>query len=256
MNNKFLLILFIATGLIGSFAQAEDIRLEFLDTDEEIHKEMCRVHGEPIENDCGYPGRRKFINMYLPASLSKIILSHINKAKKSGYFVDFSYEDFFHGHFIVGGPRITFSSPEDFFSDIKLMLYHSAEFNNRWLGEARQGIPVEKRTPRSFIGWLDGSEEKAIDYVMRGVPNTLIPFYEPAGTINSDYLVAAHPELSTHKEILATYVSAGFSLTACKGTDCRVCHPFGEFYILEEPTGRFTTDDGKKIELYLRCIVD
>lgn len=247
----FLLILASTSRIL-----AEDLRIDVLDTPELVTKEYCRVAPISDTRDCGYLGRLKMLNVYLPQSISSAIISHINQAKKNAYYDEINQYDFFHGHFIVRGPRLNYTSMDDFISDVSVILYHSAEFNNRWLGEARQAIPAEKRRTRSFLGWLDGREEKAIDVVTAAGKNTKTINYETSGTIVSNELVSARPDLSNHAKIQEVFMMNSLNMNVCKGDKCYVCHPFGQFHIVKEPTGRFTLDNGDKVELYLRCILD
>lgn len=100
--------------------------------------------------------------------------------------------DLYHGHLILSGQRHhpeVFSSLDELFEHSALILYHSDEMLQRWLGD--QGDrPVEKRTPRSIVGYWDGRIVQADSMVQNPVEKT--PHFLSSGTIHSDDLAANH----------------------------------------------------------------
>lgn len=89
---KFLAALLVTT--VSSFSQAEDIRVDFLDTPEEVHKEFCRTEKLSSFGDCGETAIR-VITLYIPKSIGALIIAHIDQAKKDGFYDDLSPSRFF-----------------------------------------------------------------------------------------------------------------------------------------------------------------
>jgi hypothetical protein len=223
-----------------------DIPFEFIDGKTNVIKDFCRTEKPGLYNDCGFNQHQSMVAIYLPKSLGDIVLQHINVAKKASYYDELSHTDFFHGHFLFAN-SISYDSADEFFSDITAILYHTAEYNGRWGQEEKLGIPPLERRQRSLLGFLDGNVAKAVDWVTP-------PFrrgYIGSGTIYDTDIGMTHPELSGSN---GQGKAAGpTAVKVCKSGECRVCEPFGQFNIIKTETGRFTTAEGEKIELYLRC---
>lgn len=243
------LFIFFAVSCALSYSLAEDIRVDFLETREAVNADFCRTDDPNSYGDCGLGYKDRMVNIYVPDSVAKIILKQIDEARDKNFYDKIDNKDFFHGHLFLKGPRTQYASPRDYFNDITADLFHSAEYNNRWLKEAKTGIPVNERRPRSFVGWLDGTVQNAFELFPEGYP--LTRNYESAGTIYPNEVQAIRPDLSSHTIHSNSY--PGIFVTACKGEDCRTCEIDNQLLIVNEPTGRYLTKKGEKVDFYLRC---
>jgi hypothetical protein len=236
--------------LISSVSLAQvsdsDVPVEFIDGEANVIKDFCRTEKPGLYNDCGFNQHRSMVAIYLPKNLGDIVLQHINVAKNASYYDELSHDDFFHGHFLFARSA-NYGSANEFFSDITAILYHTAEYNDRWSQEEKLGLSPLERRQRSLLGFLDGNVAKAVDWVTP-------PFrrgYISSGTIYDTDIGMTHPELSGNNGQGKAAGPTGVKV--CKNGECRVCEPFGQFNIIKTDTGRFTTAAGEKIELYLRC---
>jgi hypothetical protein len=147
---------------------------------------------------------------------------------------------------ILGGPQTEYPSPDSFLADVRITLFHSVEYLDRWSHEEKRGIPVEKRTPRSFVGWPSGKLETAISLIKDAAG--LSRSYANAGTIYTNELVEAHPSLSSHKQSsIGGYEPLHFWVGGRKCLTDRTLH------IFQEENGRFRTPEGKPYEIFLHC---
>ncbi len=116
------------------------------------------------------------------------IKEHLLKIERNGWG-QVVPGDLYHGHLIMKeniNSTPEFSSVDELFDASALILYHSDEMLERWLG--RDGrLPVEKRTPRSIIGYWDGNIVTATSLVKN--PLKARDYYG-AGTIHSDELTS------------------------------------------------------------------
>ena len=165
----------------GAFAQ----RVEFVPAGPQVIAESCRFEA-PTSADCIAPNGDEAL-IHFPEALNEAIQEHIEAAKAAGYFDELSLDDLFHGHTLLAAAQTTFATLEDYFSRIRAIVYHSAEYNNRW----NQG----DRRPRSFVGRVGDvhSVRPAIDLIPKGFP---LRGYERSGTVYQDEVGRAHPELS------------------------------------------------------------
>lgn len=143
-----------------------------------------------------------------PKELADLIAVHIEKIFEAGYAQSFSVDpdaggDFYHGHLIwrtdsdvASVFRVGAGNKSDI-SQIAMILYHTAEETDRWQ-KVEAHLPIEKRTPRSIVGYLDGSIRPAIDivgdpYSLQGAwsPNS----YVPHGTVHPFNIVDHNPGL-------------------------------------------------------------
>jgi hypothetical protein len=242
-----LLALQLSTFAFTSSSFAEEIPVEFIDGKDAVIKDFCRTEDPGLYNECSFNNRTTMVNIYAPESFGKIILAHIDEAKKQAYYDELSRKDFFHGHLLLAGIPTNHDSPQAYFSKVTSVLYHTAEYNGRWEKEQDQGIPAEERRQRSIIGFINGVLVKAMDIMKDHIP----PGFEGSGTIYDVNIAVAHPELAQLSPDKGRVDAK--SIKVCKNGECRVCQPFGQFNIVKESTGRFTTANGEKVELFLRC---
>ncbi len=235
--------------LLSAAAEAHS-RVEFLNTEAAIDQEYCRTEFPRKAKECYPPRYRQVSLVYLPDELGAVVAKHIGLAYGLGYYQDLKLEDLFHGHMIFRGPRDQYENPEELFGDLSVILYHSAEFQERWSEEGRRGLDLAQRTPRSFVGWPDGSAQKAIDLTK---PGQKLKSYALAGTIYTEELVEANPHLSAHK-----FTNFGghqnLNVKICRGEECRTCEVQSMMLALPEAGGRFTGPRGERYELYFRCL--
>jgi hypothetical protein len=236
--------------LSASFALADtpidEVPVEFLRSYEEVGRDMCRTEKPGIDGKCSPNGHSFSINFYLPQSLAETVLRHIAESKKRGYHDEISRTDLFHGHLMVRGKPAHYPTPEAYFTDAALILYHSAEYTNRWEHEAEKGIPADQRTPRSFVGWPNGTLQRAVDLTKLPLTRN----YEGSGTVYEADLAESNPDLSYLFE--GYYQVRNPTVDVCKDGDCHVCEPFGQFEIVKESAGRFEVD-GERVEFFMRC---
>ena len=238
----------ISTSSVYAATDNSTAPISWASTPSELVSEFCPTSW-PLNSDSCTVSSQPTAVIKFPLALGSIIESHLQQSAKSGYYQELSLNDFFHGHLILKGPQMTFDSPESFLANVSLILYHTAEYNNRWEHQADAGIPVEKRTPRSLLGFLDGRLRPARESV-QNLPNG----YENSGTIYGSDVVKALPWSSS-----LDYGNLG----AVPDIFVKIASPIGptlcqadslEFYILERADGRFHAPDGKPIEIFIRCV--
>ena len=212
----------------AAFAQ----RVEFVPAGPQVIAESCRFEA-PTSADCIAPNGDEAL-IHFPEALNKVIQEHIGAAKAAGYFDELSLDDLFHGHALLATAQTTFATPGEYFSRISAIVYHSAEYNNRWL--------LGDRRPRSFIGRTDGSHSvrPAIDLIPKGLP---LRGYERSGTVYQDEVGKAHPELSGLKYD-AWGRAPALTVGLCFGGRCG-CVLEDMVYIVHEPDDR--------LDVYVRC---
>ncbi len=253
---KFLGILLSA--LVVGTAQAETIVIKKLETSDAIRNEYCRTSTGSAQRDCGMQyGEKRLDVIYLPLSLAQKIAEHIKSAFEKKYYFNLNKKDLFHGHFLNRGPHKIYKSAEEYFSDVKMILYHSQEYLNTWQSIVGDDPFVPHEQQRSFVGYFDHSDhvEAAIDLIDRNLyPKPYQPkdlkMYKVAGTIytaelNRSVAVSLHDGSSTG-ESLNFYLETD-------STDRSHCEIFQQIYILEEPGGRFVSPDGKTYDVVVHC---
>jgi len=213
----------------GAFAQ----RVEFVPAGPQVIAESCRFEA-PTSADCIAPNGDEAL-IHFPEALNEAIQEHIEAAKAAGYFDELSLDDLFHGHALLATAQTTFATLEDYFSRIRAIVYHSAEYNNRW----NQG----DRRPRSFVRWVGDvpSVQPAIDLIPKGFP---LRGYERSGTVYQDEIGRAHPELSGLKYDLWGRAPA-LTVGLCFGGRCG-CVLEDMVYIVRLPDDR--------LDVYVRCL--
>lgn len=245
---------FLLAALLMSPAHAESIRVDYLDTNKEVNENYCRTDPRNSYGECANVPYRIAL-VYFPLEAGDWISKNLAVAWTRGYFDNLSIQDLFHGHIIHRGPELNFENPEAYFSAISAVLYHSSERLPRWGQEGRAGIPIQERTPRSFVGWLDGNIDAARDLLKPEVP--LTDNYENGGTISQREIVqsVAPPITSLSYGISPSQEHAPRSyLKLCRNEKCSVCETGqGSFVITPEAKGRFRLPNGVAYELYFRC---
>jgi len=101
--------------------------------------------------------------------------------------------DLYHAHILLppSAPD-RFGSTGQLFSGSPLMLYHSDEMLHRWRLDDGE-LPIERRRPRSIIGYPDGRIQPAAQLMRNPIADAV--HYEWHGTIHSDELARELPEL-------------------------------------------------------------
>lgn len=111
--------------------------------------------------------RGKYMN-YPDEWFGKIVEKHVRAMFDKGYAEKISDEDLFHGHLIIKNPpgfnrnKDCYKSMNDVLRQTYSILYHTAEYNKRW-GVKEAHLPIHKRTPRSILGFMDGTISPASD---------------------------------------------------------------------------------------------
>lgn len=117
--------------------------------------------------------------MYVPDWFGQLVASHISKMYEAECFKSLAENDFDHGHFLLRRDtgRICRTSKE-LFRGVEAILYHTAENNGRWQREKREGKPAKLRTPRSIIGFRNGSIDSDLQKFSKHPSD-----FEKAGTV-------------------------------------------------------------------------
>jgi hypothetical protein len=116
------------------------------------------------------PLRHEAINLnrflpLVPKAFGELIASHIDKILEAGYGQFLNAKDFDHGHLVwKEGRRYEKAFQSGSLDAVGVVLYHTAESINRW-SEKEKHLPHERRTPRSILGFVDGSIKPASEVV-------------------------------------------------------------------------------------------
>lgn len=216
----------------------------------EIVQERCRVESHP-SYDCNSSRIRELFVVSIDGDAGAAIARDVDQALRLGYAGELSLKDFFHGHFINRGAAKSFAGFEAYLRDARTRLYHSAEYTSRWEEEAEKGLPAERRTVRSFVDLDENGLVPAIDAVG---PRTALKGYERTGTVYSEEIVLAHPELTT-----LNYSDYGrnepLTVSVCAGGSCRTCEINTMFFVMRSPAGPYQASNGDRFDVFLHCIV-
>jgi|GEM_PF-2888164 hypothetical protein len=220
-------------------AQARPV--EHYETSEEILQGSCRIATLTSDQDpsCGSWSLKPFDFLYVPKNLGDQIARDITEAYVRGYYFHMDKKDFFHGHLVSMGPKTVYDSPEDFYADVTLILFHSREY----LPHAWDEAAGSRQVPRSFIGYLNGHGPEgispAIDSIAPGV--RLMNSYKTAGTIYTENITDSLPALTQHSYHPEDPLFIG------------ECGINSQLYLLADPQGRWITPDGVRIDMFLQC---
>lgn len=242
---------------IGPQNFEETIVIKKLRTVEEITAEYCRIKTSSyLDDQCGRPSDVLAMDVvYLPQMMAAKIAEHVRSAYDKNYYFNLSLKDFFHGHLLARGPRVVYTSPADYFSDVRLILYHSQEYLSTWQEIEGYDPFVPHEQQRSFVGWFGENQDvtPAIDLIDRSLypkPYTMSTLrgYRGSGTVYMKDLNASVKE-SLHNydgTRIDFYMQASDNL----GKNCEI---FQQIYLLEESAGRFVSPDGKRYDITLHC---
>lgn len=233
---------------------------QYLRDTDAILKERCRVQTSPSgQTECDNIFNKNPLDVIpLPLHLATQVARQLEDAHSQNFFGELSKMDLFHGHFLAKGPQTTYSSPEDFFKDLKLILYHSHEYENEYWKDIKGEDPfVPHKRQRSFVGMFDNSGlVTAAIYLIdpnlypKPYPEHFLRQYKTDGTI---YMKDINDSLDISQHELKTF---GRSPKLYLHSDPRVgkpCEVFSQFYILQQANGRFTSPNGKKYDMVLHC---
>lgn len=239
-----------ALVLAGASAPARaELAVRRLTDREAIAREKCRVESHP-SGDCDSGRIRTLVAVSVSGAEGASIARDADQALRRGYARALSKTDFFHGHFINRGPQATFRGFSEFLANARTRLYHSAEYEQRWGEEADAGIPLARRTPRSFVDLDEDGIVPAIDVVG---PGGVSPGYERSGTVYSEEIVRARPGLTTLR-----YLDWGrnepLTVDYCVDGSCGSCEVWTMFYVLPDPRGAYRTSSGTSFEVSFHCI--
>lgn len=99
----------------------------------------------------------------IPQAFGELAVKHIDKILEAGYGKFLHPDDFDHGHIVwKKGQRYAKSFLEGKVDAVAMVLYHTAESTQRWSVQEAE-LPIEKRTPRSILGYPDGSIKPAAE---------------------------------------------------------------------------------------------
>jgi hypothetical protein len=238
----------LAAALLAPAARAAAPALTWLDDDAAVVAEYCRV-GNPFSRDTCTVAKGTLVLIHVPEPLGRAIEAHLKEAFARGWYTSLSENDLFHGHVILGGPRLDYASPDDFFSDVKVLLYHADEGDGRRTPGDDEDKPWSQRPQRSFLGWPDGAAQTALSYVG---PQAALPGYERSGTIYSDAIAASHPGL-TADHLYGGGNNDDITVDVCRDGRCGPCHLNTMMMIAPASDGAWSAPDGVRYDAYFRC---
>lgn len=182
---------------------------------------------------------RCFWKIFVPDRLGKIISSHVEMMHQQGYFENLSEKDFDHGHFILRqGADFFYYSLDEFFKNVVMILYHTQEHTQLWRNQARAGIPFERRTPRSILGFLNGMIRPAVEFADMNFSQR--SGYELAGTIDS-------------YNVRSTLGLFDRECDVCVAIEWRWFKPEGSFMIRPHPYGRYQVGKAR-YDIFMRYL--
>jgi hypothetical protein len=127
-----------------------------------------------------------------PARFEKVVRSHVTQILEKGYAESLAWDDLSYGRiFVRRGKEGCYANMNELLENVELIAYYSAEFKNRW-DDFR--TPLEKKIPRSIVGFMDGRIMPAIDFVGReNLKNEWR--YNRFGIVDIDDIVRKAPHL-------------------------------------------------------------
>lgn len=177
----------------------------------------------------------------IPDPYIDVIGKHVETMYSRGNFRNFTSTDFWHGHLMLRPNNVQeYRNAGELVAGAALVVYHTAEFSERWSKEA--GTPLDRRNPRSLVGFWDGSVVPAISLVKPGV---WMPFYESNGTISDSELRASHPE----------WFDDLFSVAIVRLGPRAACAASLQFLVLQDAWGRLEVG-GMRYDAFIRCEID
>lgn len=241
MNFSRLLIKMIVSSFCV-LAQANEIHIEPLRSEVQINEYYCKVTtGTPANlkrEPCFTPNRFPMDIIYLPETVGRKIVSHIDSAWQRKMYLNVDKSDFFHGHPITKGPQTTYESPQEYLENLVGVLYHSAEYTDRWRYDTS-----DPKIPRSFIGRMDEFfVVAAIDLML---PDASLWNYKDSGTIYLEQLLESQKSWSKHTGKEKIFMKTGIGE--------KPCEVLNSIHFIEDPKGRFRLESGEIIELIMEC---
>jgi hypothetical protein len=225
----------------------------------DIRAEYCRVQTGSQTQSCGmHYGEKRLDVFYLPLELASKIVQHITSAHSKKYYTNLNKKDLFHGHLLARGPQHVYNSAQEYFLDVRLILYHSQEYINTWEDIEGDDPFVRRENQRSFVGWFYGENEEveaAISLLDRSLypkpyAKNILRSYKNAGTIYmSDLNLSLKESLHEH-QMQGNSEPLYIQNPANKNERCEI---FPQIYLLEEAEGRFTSPDGKRFDITMHC---
>jgi len=185
------------------------------------------------------------VHIPLPEPLAFFLLQHVRGMLAHGWAEDLTSMDLDHGHLLMK-PGFTCPkpcTPERVAAGVAAILYHTAERSDRWEEEGTRGVPADRRTPRSIIGWPDGSVHPAIELVREQTAH--LTAYESCGTVFHSDLPRLRADLFGEPWFPKVHTAFGHVTLTCNLND--------QFDILQDAEGRFRLFDGRYYDAYLVC---
>jgi hypothetical protein len=187
----------------------------------------------------------------VPTSLSKSIAQHVQKMYNDKYYDVIGPKDFFHGHLIpTHWQDREFTLPE-VLSDSPHILYHTAEYNFRWNEEFKSGIPLEKLTPRSIVGFKDGHIQTAIDIIrLENLDDRRIVSYTNSGTLYDSDLIKFKPQLFNSSLELLNQHQLKYIKLNFKDGEYKIFIE-NQFYILPDEMGPYSFENSFRFDVFV-----
>lgn len=229
-------------------------KITFLKTKQAVKEAYCSheyyyvFKGSSCESD-----DMQRLKIELPKAYGDMIFKHVTQLWKQEAFAKLDLSDFFHGHLIVLGSKQGYASIEEVFSELTAIVYHTHENDNYWEDQAEE--PEDKKQ-RSFVGWLDGRLESAINVVSQD--NLRGRNYLFFGTIYSSDLVRQMPNLSRLNFNFGQVTMPQLHLTDAQtwGDTPFTCSPDSMFYVLPDKDGPYEIPELGRFAIYLFCQSD
>ncbi|MBI4020419.1 MAG: hypothetical protein HY367_03740 [Candidatus Aenigmarchaeota archaeon] len=159
---------------------------------------LCCTHKDPVQEFIReHAGAENFAcrinpNTRVPEGIGTPIESHVNRMVEEGYALGLDRSDLWHGHVIMRRTgRQEYASLGDVLSGAAFFLYHTDEAGGRW---DMASTPADMRTPRSIIGFPDGSIMPARS-LFSADDIASCPQYAVHGTIHSDDITRKYSSL-------------------------------------------------------------
>lgn len=186
------------------------------------------------------------LRMPMPKPWADILRNHVSSILRNRWAHDLTPRDLDHGHLLMK-PGWECTSPcelDEVMAGVAAIMYHTAERAGRWKNEGERGVPVDRRTTRSVIGWPDGRVQPAIELVSSF--RERLTAYDSNGTVFDNDLPTLRPDLFMQHPLYPIRVV---------GSDADItCELSNQFDILQDDNGRFALPDGREYDALLVCI--
>lgn len=174
-----------------------------------------------------------------------IIAKHTRNMIDEKWADDLTSRDLDHGHMLMKPDWECAEpcTPDAVMDGVAAFLYHTAENAGRWAGEAEDGVDVDERTPRSVIGWFDGTVQPAVELVWE--QRYQLQTYVSHGTVfDTDLWRYRSEQFSKADEFQVTFAMDEGTLT---------CNLSSQIRIVQDSHGRMILKGGRPFDAFMEC---